>query len=89
MTAVEQKQRDKYGRTVYHVSEAAKPFHTLVVIVSLPRVYREAHPGQNYLVNDWQHPAWLDGVAQGEAEGKITYVRTLAQARALAASKIA
>ena len=86
----EYKERDKYGRTVYHV--CAEPFRTKVVIVVLPKSYVEAYPDSGrYLVNDWQLPVWAeDGTyVGGEEHGKITYVRTLKEARALAASRIA
>ena len=85
----EYKERDKYGRTVYHV--CAEPFRTKVVIVVLPKSYVEAYPDSGrYLVNDWQLPVWAeDGTyVGGEEHGKVTHVRTLKEARALAASRI-
>ena len=87
----EYRERDKYGRTVYHVCKAGEHFRTKVVIVVLPKSYVEAYPDSGrYLVNDWQLPVWAeDGTyVGGEEHGKITYVRTLKEARALAASRI-
>lgn len=87
----EYRERDKYGRTVYHVSPADQPFRTKVVIVVLPKSFVVTYPEKGrYLVNDWQMPVWDEnGKHVGDAPGKLTYVRTLKEARALAASKIA
>lgn len=85
---IESSHRDKYGRTVYHFS--TDDFRTKVVVVVLPKVFVEAYPDKGrYLVNDWQLPVWENGVYVGdEAHDKLTYVHTLKEARALAASKI-
>jgi hypothetical protein len=89
-TIIERTERDKYGRTVRHLSSSDQPWNTLVVIVRMPKVYIEKYgKNQAYLVNDWQHPTIIDGKYQNEPEGKLTRVATLAQARAVAAHKIA
>lgn len=85
---IERTEKDKYGRTVRHLS--TEPFRTKVVIVRMPKGYIERYgKAQSYLVNDWQHPAWIDGVSQGEEQGKLVNAPTLAAARAIAVGKIA
>lgn len=62
-----------------------KMFDPRVIVARSNKHFIERYgKDKTYLVNNWQHPAWIDGVAQGEAQGKITYVRTLKEARALA-----
>ena len=84
----ESKERGKRGGTVRHFG-TSKEIRTKVVVGTMHRVYREAYPGRNYIVNNWQHPTWIDGVAQGEAQGKIVYTRTLNEARAIARQMVA
>ena len=82
---IEYKERDDYGRAVYH--QVAEGRH--VVIVVLPKVWVEANPGKGrYLVNNWDHPVWIDGAHQGEAEGKLVYCHRLNEARAVAAGML-
>lgn len=51
----ESKGRDKYGRTVLTVFVMKNYQHRPTgVVVSMPKVYREKYPGQNYLVNNWE-----------------------------------
>lgn len=84
--------RDKYGRTVHHISlnEQGQVRNTRVVIVKLPQAAIEHHDGLAYLVNDWQHPLYIGTTGvKPDQTGKVTYVRTLKEARELAIAKIA
>ena len=80
----EEKDRDKYGRIVRRLYPVKQWGKTKVVIVTLPRTAWERNGGLKYLVNNWQHPSYIDGISQGEAQGKIVYTKTIAQARAVA-----
>lgn len=82
-------QRDKYGRTVRHFWPTTEWFKTKVVVVTLPKVAWGHHDGARYLVNDWQLPVGrvIDGKIS-ETPGKLTYVKTLKEARALVSAKI-
>jgi hypothetical protein len=85
---IEFTERDKYGRTVRHCKNEWSQ-RTKVVIVTMPKAYREAHPASKYLVNDWQMPLYdSNGQYIGDAPGKVTYLPTLKAARALAESKM-
>lgn len=66
-----------------------KMWDARVVVARSNKHYIEKYgKDKTYLVNDWQHPAWIGNVSQGEAEGKITYVRTLKEAREIAIRKV-
>lgn len=83
--------RDKYGRTVHHMSlnSEGQVRNTRVVIVRMPKVYIERYgKDQTFLINNWQHPQYIDGVVQDEATGKIVYAKTIKQAIEIAVEMI-
>ncbi|UGL61966.1 hypothetical protein SEA_EASTWEST_83 [Arthrobacter phage EastWest] len=53
---VETKSRDKYGRSVteLRMSDRETNVRAIVVLVTLPKVAREADPTHAYLVNNWE-----------------------------------
>lgn len=72
------RRRDKYGRSQYVAITAEGGEYggqSLVgAVVSMPKVYRESHPGQNVIVNLW-------GKGDVPQRGEVTYHRTLAEAK--------
>ena len=84
----EEKDRDKYGRTVRRLYPVSQWGRTKVVIVTLPKVAVERNGGLKYLVNNWQIADRWEGGRCVNRDEAITYVRTLKQARDLAVSLI-
>ncbi|WNM67321.1 hypothetical protein SEA_WYBORN_78 [Arthrobacter phage Wyborn] len=52
---VETKDRDKYGRSMtnFHLSDRETNARAIVVLVTLPKGYREKY-GKGYIVNNWE-----------------------------------
>ena len=72
------RRRDKYGRSQHVAITAEGGEHggqSLVgAVVSMPKVYREAHPGQNVLVN-------LFGNGEEPHLGEVTYHKSVQAAK--------